>query len=523
MPLLAGKAPLVALGVLGAAGAGVLIWQMNGRATDGRTAADFAPAETAVFAVANTDFSGDEWLQTIDLAARFDIDDPVADIADAAQSEGGVAWEEEVLPFLGGSLAYGVIADPEGEGPQMFVVLDASDPEQVEDVFLEDAGSEAVVTTSEYQGVAVTLAEDEVGDLWAWASVDGRLLAAEHEETLHLLIDTAQGREDSLADDPEFQAATEDAGSYLLMFAARAEGLLDLAALTGEYAAESAETDVLRDALTDQQLRGITTVVLRAEDGGFAGEVTTPVQDGFDFEPFEPALAERLPAGTVLAFGSRNMGEQVRAYRDQLAALDPATFADDEFGAEIVASIQRELEEYLSDEFLSGLSGEYALGLQLNFQDPSQTSGAFLIEGDAEQIYRYVLDELVQAGVPVQESGGSYPMAVIDDEAGQFAFGALDGIFVAGLPEALVTDMLEGATGGLTDTDAWQATWSEMPREVQAWGYVDVGGLLDMAMDGGSAMDLALPLEQLEALSGAGFAVTREGEIMKGRFFLSIE
>lgn len=94
---------VVAIGAIAAA----TILATSGKASDvNLTTAQLVPADAGLYVALNTDLSSSQWVSAFSLIKKLGAEDPEQELRDTAEGEGGLDWEDDVAPFLGGNAAF---------------------------------------------------------------------------------------------------------------------------------------------------------------------------------------------------------------------------------------------------------------------------------------------------------------------------------------------------------------------------------------------------------------------------------
>lgn len=293
-----------------------------------------------------------------------------------------------------------------------------------------------------------------------------------------------------------------------------------------------------------EQLRGAYDRVgfsISSTSDGFALDATVLHADGFDperaFEPtqaFDSHFADSVPSDTMFYFAGYDLYNQnwlpLSEYMEGIG-LDDGETSDD-----LLDSFTDETGLDLEDDILSLLTGEYAFAANvINFDDPDFSILALLDIADADKaqiavndLGGYLEDEgegeiEEQDGIQRWRDPGDPGMdpigvTVTDDE------------LIAGYPDTLVEDAVEGIDDPLSDTDEWKRTVGLLPGDTTSIGFLSVSRILEELRRVQDAHDQIrdasngeISLDDLASIKAAGYATTSRDNGLGVHFVLYIE
>ncbi|HEX2173739.1 MAG TPA: DUF3352 domain-containing protein, partial [Dehalococcoidia bacterium] len=350
-------------------------------------------------------------------------------------------------------------ASPEAEtaevGAQGFALaLEARAPDTawtgIRQSVLDEEGHEE----STYEGTEIVYAPPGTADDegMATARVGDLILIATTPEDLHPLIDTADGRTESITTVPEFTAVRDELPADFLMFAFT--NSIDTSdADFGPFA-------MFADQFSTEAFSGIT---IAAADEGFRMESVTMAAEGETLpaaaDNFESELLTRAPDDSLFFVSAADLG--ATGVLDILGATiiglamgmgDPSAMPDADTSVEDYVAEQYEAAESLiginlQTDLFQQLSGEYGGWLAADAES-QEVSGLFASGvADAETVSNALmqLSFLIQGAsgaespLTTREVGGGQVYVIeLGDEAGStLEFGVVDDYLVFGKGDAV--------------------------------------------------------------------------------------
>jgi hypothetical protein len=512
-------------------------------------AAELVPADALAYLHANLDPEVDQYERATEVAGRLPIiSGELATRAIAGfPGPGGAAlnFERDIRPWFGGEAAIAIVSV--AERPERVALLEVEQAAGATSFAEEIAAGNP--DPEDYQGVELSID----GRGLATAQVEG-FLAIGAAAGVRAVIDSATGVEGAaaLADDesatevrddlPEHRFAeayvSEDGAAELLDrprgLAGSIAPLVGVSATEGAAAALSATDDgdlelAVRSKLDPERAK--------ASPGFFSA-----------FPRFEPALPERLDAGTLGYLGIGQPRTTVRALLAQASAQAPGIAAGFE---DLANSLRREGEVDIERELLDAFGGEAAFLVAPRPTDAASPPGAEAPLAGSLPYVEFVADEVdeerarralaslqgpltaelegsdVQAPVfDEQDIGGVQARSVRISPAVELTYAIFDGLAVVASDPAGVAELVEGE-GGLDGADRYERATEDFEDEVSLIAYLDLGGLIAIGEQLGLAEDpvyatFAGEFRRLEAL---GIAVTGTDELLStdARLLLSSE
>ncbi len=341
------------------------------------------PADTPVVIEISADLESDQWQSALTFAGRLDpADRDLADTLSAELFDGEVAYED-VEPWLGDGLAFGLSGVEDGE-PAGVLAIETTDEEAARETISREGEGDKPVT---YKGVDYTV--EDTGS--ASGVFDGMVVGTSDETTFKAAVDASQG--ESMADDTTYQEALAEAPEdHLVTAYADVDGLLALLADSGAVPQETLDT--VRETPGFQGGSAVVATLVAEEDAMTFDAVGT----GDAPAPEGPSVAD-LPGGAwfALAAGGEQFGQGILQGLEQSGGNEATQIAD-ELGL---------------TAFLGGLEN---VTLRLGGTSIGELEGAFeLIGSDADAasaIVQRAARELRVLGAPVKVEGDQVTLSI---------------------------------------------------------------------------------------------------------------
>ncbi len=310
------------------------------------TAARYVPADAPFYIEMRLEPSADQDSALRELLGRFpaiegvDLERPLYDqLVEMIDEEASVevadlSWAEDVAPWFGGTVAFGVTdipleamgeMDPMAEAPlpDMVVVIGVTDAEAARGTIERVASEqpEMETTSSEHRGVTVHALTSGDG---AYAVTDDALLLAPTAEGVTAALDTAADSQLRLADAPGIAEMAAQLPSDWLAVATY--DFTEVLAASFEQLEGDASADVFRSLMADQPMRGALAVSASGDRFSMDSVSEAPTGD-FAVQNAERGLAAEVPADALYFSDGGNIGTGLAAFigaMTEAAAADPA-------------------------------------------------------------------------------------------------------------------------------------------------------------------------------------------------------
>ena len=504
---------LVAVGaVLG----GVILYTSSKATEVNLTSASLVPEDAGIYFALNTDLTSSQWVNTFNLAERLGQDDPEDELKDGVE-EGGLDWEDDITPFLGGDAAIYVqginIDDINAQGA---VIFRCDDAEAALDVL---ANQFALEDDEEYGGIEYF--PFEMGFV---AVIEDHLVIAFDEESLEDVIDVHNGEKGSLAGRDDFQQLRDELTRNFLGFV-----YLSTENLLGDFYLDDPE---IREAI---EASGNGDLVFQP-----AAWVIGAREDGFEFQAASlgeagtvaPMLAAResrligmVPAEASIFVSTTDLAQTYKAIVDGAREeIDAAIAEQGEYDSldEALRDCGSELGLASCAEVVALFDGETAFAAWFPDGTEESVEGLLLAEVD-EAKAKPILERIVASegfsDVHVEQVGGTEIVLFNDEESGEEgAYAVLDGVLLLGTAEA-VKLVLSNDEAPLRDFSRYTEAVGQMPSALGTYAYLDMSKILRLA-EGGIPADLD---EAEEALSGLIINAVDERDVVRLNGILTIE
>jgi len=425
-----------------------------GAATDRASA--MAPARSLAYASVYLTPSTGQQMRLADLLSKLPgfsdrtaLGDKIDELAQRFLGDAGLDYRADVKPWIGDEVAVAVVAEGTGAGATNGTLVIAA--------VRDEAGARAAIgrivakakgttTSQDYNGVAVTAARGSAGEAGSFAILQGMLLAASDDATLHAAIDAAQGRATSLAGSDAFRHATQALPTDRLALAyldiSGAASLGGQAALASGYHGAALALVARSDGLV---------VTGRAPFDATAADASARANFALGSEP--AGLPDFMPASThaeVVFFGARQTFDAVVARLGSVPGGDQAEQTLTQLRALAALGLGIDLDRDLLPLFdreaaaaIQEFGGSVVRG-QVLVRPSSSAAGV-------EALVR-ITEALKGRGSEVSETqvAGSTVTTIGVPQVGRVAWASLDGVIVLGLSADDVGAALEAHASGTT-------------------------------------------------------------------------
>jgi len=483
------------------------------------TTASLVPADAGFYAALNTDLTSGQWVSTFGLAERLGTDDPEDELKDGVE-EGGLDWEDDIAPFLGGNAAVflnGVsIFDQSAEGA---VILRCKDSEAAWDVLDDQMG---FGDDDEYEGVEYfeILA---IGGGYA-ARIEDHIVLAFDLDSLEAVIDVHNGEADSLAGVEDFQTLRDElTGNFLAFLYVSSENLF------GDFLTDDPSfKEVLEQSgSSDLVLKPSAWVVGATKDGfefqaasiGDAGVISPMIA------PRESAIAKIVPADSAFFFSTFAIAETWEAaLKDSRPQLDDLIREDGEFRDldDAMRAAGEELGIESIEEVIALLKGETAFAGYFNDNNEDSFEGLLIAEVDedeAKDLFEAIAESVSTSAPRTRTLEGVEVTEFVDEDGDEAAYAFMDGMLLIGTPDG-VEWVIEGQSEPpLAQLNRYLKAKEQLPTSLGTYGYFNLTTLLRLT-EGSVPVDLD---EAERALEGLIINVVDERGVVRTSGILTID
>jgi hypothetical protein len=476
----------LAVVVAGAAVAGAVFF-MSGRAQEVKlTTATLVPGDAVLYIALNTNLSSSEWVSAFKLTTRLTGEEAEDELRDAIEGEGGVEWERDVAPFLGGNAAFFLlsvdIASTTGEGG---IVVRCKDSRRCLEVVLREGPG-----FDRAEGGGTTYYVNEDRGLYV-ARLGDHLVAATSEAALFAVIDVDGGRRPSLAANRDFQALRDELTRSFLTF-----GYVDLDAIASSAVAGTAVESAFREAGLGNYVFRPMAYAMSAKGDSFQGQAASLIEPGVSnrmLQPRESRYARMVPSATAFFVSTTALGE---TWRESIGAsradVDTAIRENTEFRDldDLLGALGGELGIGDVEAIIELFWGETALALWFPEENEDEPSGLLLTEvrdpaGVMAVIDRVFADaplterETVAGVVMRTRRGGPGPAVAVALKGNDLLIGTEDAVRVG----------LEGPRQTLARAARFRDAAGALPHSTGTFAYFDLHQLIRLG-DGAVPGDL---------------------------------
>ncbi len=483
----------IGLALVGGVVAAVVLFA-SGRASEvNLTTAGLVPADAAAYYALNTDLASDQWIAAFKLIERLGEDDPLGQLQDAAEGAGGVDWEREVVPFLGGNAAVFVSSlDFFTMNISGAVIIRCKDASKAREVVLEFHGGP--FDDHRYSGVDYLAAGDETLFL---AVIGEHLVLTWDREGMEAVIDVNNGDRPSLAGASGFQALRDELTKNFLMFA-----YVNGGSVYGELYGDSALREALDEAGLGDLLFEPVAQVVGAKGDGFHYQAASVSGGGVLAEMLRERTSRfvsLVPADTSIYFSTTNLAQVWTAIvEDAGAAIDDAIRDEGTYRNldEALVAAGQEVGLESLQEMIDLLTGELAVAAWFPGARTTDAEVVVLAEvGDteaAESVFQRLLDSDDDASDLETVRVNGVTVTAFSSDGDRLAFATTDGYALFGTFGAVET-ILRGRETPLGQLNTYQNTVDSLPGGLGTFVFLNLRALmrLDEAEVPGGALGRA--------------------------------
>jgi len=444
------------------------------------TTAGLVPADSGVYVAFNTDLDTSQWVTAFNIIERLGQQHPEDELRSSVEDDGGLDWEDDVTPFLGGNAAFYLrsidIASFQVNGA---VIVRAKDAKKALDVLVDQGDLD--LDTDDYLDTEYVV--DSAQSFYG-AVLGDHLVLAIDEPSLLDVIEVYKGERDSLSGDPDFRALRDELSRNFLAFL-----YLDSQVLIENGVADEAIGRALDQAGADLALKPMAGVVAAAGNG-FNVQAASVAEAGVVSPMLEPRVsrfAGLVPADASFFMSTTGLAATIRQALDTAEGDINDAIGESGFGSvdELFTAAGAELGLDSLEDLVDLFAGETALALWFPSGDADAPEGLLLTEVLDPAEARNVLDALIPPTADRDriDVAGVEVLVVTGEDGERFAF-AVDGSdLLIGTVDA-VTKVLEGSGPFLADSETFKRTTANFPTALGSYGYFDMGALLRLAEDG---------------------------------------
>ncbi|MBA4180011.1 MAG: hypothetical protein C0506_05420 [Anaerolinea sp.] len=500
----------VGLAVVAAAIAGVVLFTSS-RATEvDLTTAKLVPEDAGIYVALNTDLASSQWVAAFKLIERLGTENPEDKLRDSAE-DGGVDWEKDVAPFLGGNAAVYLrgfsISSLSVQGA---AIARCKDAKRALEVVMDESGFDFERET--HRGV-----EYFNGGGLVVARVGNHLVVAMDVESMEEVIDVSEGKTPSLASVADFKSLRDELTNNFLAFVYVNAGALSEGLFGGDAELRAA---LEKSGAGDLALKP-GAAVIGAKDEGFEFQAASVGKPGLVspmLQPRKRKFAAMVPADAAIFFSTTNIAQtwkEIRArsegelddfFRQQSGYRD----LDD-----ALRSAGQEIGLKNVEELINLFTGEMSVAAWFTSTDEEDAEVALLADVQDEANARRVLDAVAgssSSSRPRNERVDGVEMTFVKDSDGrELGYAVKDGYMVFGTARAARSVIARDFGPDLAGAPNYQKSVKQMPTALGTFAYFDLATLLRLTA-GGVPVDLD---EAEKALRGTIFNMVDERGVVR--------
>lgn len=478
----------IGLAIVAAAVGGVILFS-SGRASEvDLTTANLTPADPAVYVAFNTDLASSQWVAAFKLIERLGADNPERQLKDLA-TDGGVDWEKDVAPFLGGNAAIYMrgfsISDLSLQGA---AIVKCKDAKRALAVVQDQAGLD--LSEEKYDGVTYF----DGGGMFL-ARIGDHLVLAMDDASMREVIDVSTGKKPSLASVSDFKSLRDELTTNFLAFV-----YMDASSFAdGIFGGDAALRDALEASGAGDLALKPGAAVIGAKGQGFEFQAAAVGKAG----DVSPMLAPRtskfaalVPADASVFFSTTNLAQTWKDVKSN-SKNELDTFFRDQ-------GEYRNLDEALKaagqevglkniEELIELFGGEMSVAAWFPSMDQDDAQAVVLAEVADAANARRVIDSVIASSArarPRTETVNGVQMTfVLDDDGDEIGYGVTGSYMVMGTAKAARAIIAQDFGPNLAGAAKYQKTVKEMPTGLGTFAYFDVANLLRLT-SGGVPVDL---------------------------------
>lgn len=478
----------IGLAVVAAAIGGVILLS-SGRASEvDLTSAKLVPADPALYVAFNTDLSSSQWVAAFRLIERLGTANPEKRLKETAL-DGGVDWEKDVAPFLGGNAAVYLrgfsIADLSVQGA---AIVKCRDAKRALEVVQDQSGLDFV--QQKYNGVTYF----DGGGMYL-ARIGDHLVLAMDDPSMREVIDVSTGKKPSLDSVGDFKSLRDELTTNFLAFV-----YMDASAFAdGIFGGDAALKDALQaSGAGDLALKpGAAVIGAKGQSFEFQAAAVGKAGDASPMlAPRTPKFAAMVPADASVFFSTTKLAQTWQQVKgNSKTQLD--TFFRDQ-------GDYRNLDEALKaagqkvglkniEELINLFSGEMSVAAWFPSMDESDAQVALLADVADAAKARKVIDSVIassgKAKSRTENVKGVEMTFVLSDAGDELGYAVTDSYMIFGTAKAARSIVAKDFGPDLAGAAKYQKTVKEMPTALGTFAYFDVANLLRLT-SGGVPVDL---------------------------------
>ncbi len=478
----------IGLAVVAAAIGGVVLFTSGKASEVDLTTAKLAPADPALYVAFNTDLASSQWVSAFKLVERLGTANPEKQLKDTV-TDGGIDWEKDVAPFLGGNAAVYLrgfsISDLSVQGA---AIVKCKDSKRALQVVQEQSGVD--FTEQKYGGVTYF-----DGQGMFLARIGDHLVLAMDDASMREVIDVSTGKKASLESVGDFKSLRNELTNNFLAFV-----YMDASAFAdGIFGGDRALKDVLEASGAGDLALKPGAAVIGAKGEGFEFQAAAVGKAG-DVSPMlavrTSKFAALVPADASVFFSTTNLAQTWKEVKGNSKSQLDAFFRDQgDYNSldEALKGAGQEVGLKNIEELINLFTGEMSVAAWFPSMDETDVQVAVLADIEDAASARKVIDSVVASSSKVKprsETVNGVQMTFVTDDSGnELGYAVTEKYMVFGTAKAARSVVAKDFGPNLAGAAKYQKTVKEMPTGLGTYAYFDVANLLRLT-SGGVPVDL---------------------------------
>ncbi len=510
----------VLLAVVAAIVGGFVLFQSGSAEGVDLTTANLVPDDAGVYLAINTDLGSSQWVAAFKLIEKLGQDDPEDELKNGVEDLGGLDWEDDVAPFLGGNAAIYFkslsISNLDVKGALILKCTDSGEA-------LKVLRRQLPVDLSKAKHGGVEYFTDDEGSMFV-ARLGAHLVFAVDEESLFDVMDVDAGKKKSLVSVEGFGKLRRELTNNFIAFL-----YVSPEDVAGKALLDDAELqDALKAAGADDLVFEPLALVFGAKTKGFEFQAASLGKSG-SISPLlkarESKLAALMPAEAAIFVSMANISQTWKeAITNARPQIDDAIRRDGQYRNldEALKDAGRQLGLRSVEELINLFSGETAVGIWFPTKDEDKPEVVLIAEVSDVKKAEDVLGKVVASAGGAQprtsDVGGVKVTTVRGDDGEDVSYAFKGSNLYIGTPAGLKAG-LEMKEGAIADDTAYKDTRAQIETKFGAFAYIDLRTVLRLASAGVPAQ-----LDEAErALKGLILNIVEQDGLVRFTGFLTIE
>ncbi len=476
----AGIAGLLLVAALVVAG---VLYAANRSGGSVNTTAALVPADALVYGVINTDLTSNQWVAAFKLAERMGQKQPQQRLRDEANSGGGLNWQQDIVPFLGGDAGiYLRSTAGNGSTPSFAIVAHCKDAGKAMNTLLQKSGGS--FSKASHTGVSYQYNSDNSQYV---ARLGDYVVVSTDEESLFSVLDVKAGKQKAMAGVSEFKSLSSRFGSsYLGFFYIDGQRIAD-DALNGNTDLQ----DALSNAGADFALKPFGLVITAKGNSLQAEAISTGKSNAIAplLQPNASRFAKLVSSDTAVFVSTTGLTQTYNAaVKSNRADIDKEIAKSGDYTGlnDALAQLGQSLGLKSLQELIALFTGETAVALQFPGAGLDTPQALIMAVVQDEKQARDVFTKVSNAAAdnpPATEKVGSVQMTSFSAAGTDLAFAVTDGYVAVGSPDS-VRALLQKKGTVLADLPGYKDTAAQISGGLGMFAYLNLATLLQRGLGG---------------------------------------